>query len=142
MRCNRIHVASTSGHGAGLLGNLNGLGGQREGHPIALVEQDGLALVRHAGVHHAVVPVVVDGFAQALVPGAPAHLRNLHTGEAPLLEAVEVLPETRHCLGIHKVDKGIAQGDLLLEAQRHVEEIKRPGESWGVHAHSLTAYAA
>ena len=127
---------------AGLLGNLNGRGGRREGHPVTPVEQNRLALVRHAGVHHAVVPVVVDGFAQSLVPGAPAHLCNLHTREAPLLEAVEVLPETRSCLAIHKVDKGIAQRDLLFEAQRHVEEIKRPGKSWGVHAHSLTAYAA
>ena len=102
---------------------LNATVGLRESSLLTILEDHRLVFLGHALVHHRAVPVSLYMGLEALQGSAPLHLAHLATGQRPLLEAIEGLPQGVHRLSVHQVHEGIAQVGVPSEVAGQVDEV-------------------
>mmetsp|Transcript_13696 Transcript_13696/g.30423 ORF Transcript_13696/g.30423 Transcript_13696/m.30423 type:complete len:387 (-) Transcript_13696:403-1563(-) len=104
----------------------------RENCALTAFKDDGPVLIRHCVVHNRAVPVALHMSLEALVRVAPAYSADLPTGQHPIGESMEALPEARHNRRFHEVHERVAQASPGLEVDGQVDEVVEPLE-----AHSI-----
>mmetsp|Transcript_18191 Transcript_18191/g.38896 ORF Transcript_18191/g.38896 Transcript_18191/m.38896 type:complete len:463 (-) Transcript_18191:137-1525(-) len=104
-------------------GSADGLGWGWEGDALALAEEHGLELIRNHTVHDRAVAVAIDVSLNTLQGIGPTDLAHLVAHEAPVREALEVVPEVEGVLGADEVDEGVAETGLSVVVHGEVDEV-------------------
>mmetsp|Transcript_44661 Transcript_44661/g.83398 ORF Transcript_44661/g.83398 Transcript_44661/m.83398 type:complete len:215 (-) Transcript_44661:952-1596(-) len=109
-----------------VLANARGPRGLRrfwKGHTDAILQHNGLVLVRHTFVHDGAVAVPLHVGLQPLMRSAPANSTHLLAWQDPLRIATEFCPEVRHIGRVHQIHERITQTRPALKIDRQVEEV-------------------